>query len=79
MTIALLNKDNFIKKLGACIKKARAKNDVIISLITPPGIYDEIHEMMKNHHKIDSARIGKVQMYLVEEMRIEINKIDGYV
>jgi hypothetical protein len=79
MTIALLNKDNLLKKIGGCIKKCRQQKIELLTLLTPPGIYMEICETLKNHHKVGRIRFGSKTIFIIEEMRIEVRKIDGYV
>mgnify|MGYP006405199905 CR=1 FL=1 len=79
MTIALLNKDNLLKKIGGCIKECRKNKVELLTILTPPGIYMNVCETLKNHHKVDRVRFGSQTVFIIEEMKIEVRKIDGYV
>jgi len=79
MVVAILSKDNFLKKLGLIIKECRSKQDNYLCLVFSENFYDEFFSILKSDHRVASMTINKNTIFLIEEMRVELKKIDGYV
>ena len=79
MTVAIINEDDILKRIGACIKECRGQQDNMLSLIVTDSFYGKLNEILSSSKIVNSITSNGVKVYLIEEMRLNIIKIDHYV
>lgn len=79
MTVVFLSKDDFLGKLKSCILKCRSNGDVFLNIIAGPKSSELFNEMLRKDHRVDSITINKHTIFTIDELRIQVTKVDGYV
>lgn len=79
MTVAIINEDDILRRIAACIKECRVKGNTLLSLIVTDGFFPKLDKILSDSPIVDSLTSNGIKIYLIEEMRIELIKIDHYV
>lgn len=79
MTVAVINEEDIISRIKVCIDKCRENKDNILKIIVTPTFFETLDGLMSKAPAIDSLTVQKKKIYMYEEMRIQLIKIDHYV
>lgn len=79
MRIVILSSTGFERKLQICIDESKKINDSEISLLMSSAIYDEVSKELRSNSKVDYLTINNNTVYLIDDMRIYLNKVYGVI
>ena len=79
MTVAIINEDDILKRIASCIKECRGNDDTLLSLVVTNTFYPVLDKILSDSPIVDSLTSNGTKLYLIEEMRVHLVKIDHYV
>lgn len=79
MTAYINSKKNFAKKLRELIANTRDRGENLLVIYSNEGLYKLMFQMFKNNKEITVLRSNNSPIFVYEEIRIDLKKIEYYV